>query len=150
MADKMKFKIQDTYNLYREMLSLPDEERTDFYRNKLMEPFLGLFEKMNMPLDPEAIGSFPIIGHDAEMNLMLDRLKYADAWKKASEAMETSVQRFQQANIPMPEQVVIGIFLGNPAVLANNEGYTGFGGIPSYIQIVIVPNEYNYGIICNI
>lgn len=139
----MKFVIQDTYNLYKEMLSLPDGERIDFYRNKLMEPFIGPFEKMNMPLDPEAIGSLPIIGHDAEMNMMLDKLKNADAWNKAYYAMETSVQRFQQANIAIPEKVVVGIFLGNPAVLANNEGYTGFGGIPGYIQIVIVPNEYN-------
>jgi hypothetical protein len=122
MADKMKFEIQDTYNLYQEMLSLPDKDRLDFYRNKLMEPFLGLFEKMNMSLDPEAIGSFPIIGHDAEMNMMLDKLKNADAWNKAYDAMETSVQRFQQANIPMPEQVVIGIFPGDPAIPANDEG----------------------------
>lgn len=139
----MKFEIHDTYSLYKEILSLPDNERIDFYRNKLMEPFLGLFEKMNMPLDPQAIGSFPIIGHDAEMNLMLDKLKNAETWDKANEAMETSVQRFQQADIAMPEQVVVGIFPGNPAVLANREGYTGFGGIPGYIQIVIVPNEYN-------
>ena len=63
----MRFIIQDTYTLYKEILSLPDQERIGFYRNKLMEPFLGLFEKMNMPLDPEAIGSFPIVGHDAEL-----------------------------------------------------------------------------------
>lgn len=139
----MRFIIQDTYGLYKEMLNLPDEERIDLYRNKLMEPFLGLFEKMNMPLDPEAIGSFPIIGHDAEMKVMLDKLKKADAWNKAYDAMETSVQRFQQADIAIPEKVIVGIFLGNPAVLANKEGYTGFGGIPGYIQIVIAPNEYN-------
>lgn len=139
----MEFVIHNTYNLYREMLSLPDEERLDFYRNKLMEPFLGLFEKMNMPLNPEALGSFPTIGHDTEMNMMLDKLKNADAWNKAYDAMETSVQRFQQAEVTIPEKMVVGIFLGNPAVLVDNEGYTGFGGIPGYIQIVIAPNEYN-------
>lgn len=139
----MKFIIQDTCNLYKEMLNLPDEERIDFYRNKLMEPFIGLFEKMNMPLNPEAIGSFPIIGHDAEMNMMLDKLKNADAWNKAYDAMETSVQRFHQADVTIPEKIVVGIFLGNPAFLINKEGYTGFGGIPDYIQIVIAPNEYN-------
>ena len=115
----MKFIIQDTCNLYKEMLNLPDEERIDFYRNKLMEPFIGLFEKMNMPLNPEAIGSFPIIGHDAEMNMMLDKLKNADAWNKAYDAMETSVQRFHQADVTIPEKIVVGIFLGNPAFLIN-------------------------------
>jgi uncharacterized protein YjaZ len=143
MADKMEFIIQDTCNLYKEMLNLPDEERIDFYKNKLMEPFLELFETMNMPVSPEAMGSLPITGHDAEMNLMLDELKNADAWNKAHDAIETSVQRFQQSDVAMPEKLVVGIFLGNPAFLANSEGYTGFGGIPGYIQIIIAPNEYN-------
>lgn len=125
------------------MLNLPNEERIDFYRNKLMEPFLGLFERMNMPVNPELLGSFPIIGHDAAMKSMLDKLKSADARSKAHDAMEDSILRFQDADILMPDKVVVGIFLGNPAVLANNEGYTGFGGIPGYIQIVIAPNEYN-------
>jgi uncharacterized protein YjaZ len=143
MTDKMEFIIQDTYNLYKEMLNLLDEERLDFYKNKLMEPFLELFETMNMPVNPEAMGSLPITGHDAEMNLMLDKLKNADSWNKAHDAIETSVQRFQQADVAMPEKLVVGIFLENPAFLANSEGYTGFGGIPGYIQIIIAPNEYN-------
>ena len=108
-----------------------------------MEPFLELFETMNMPVNPEAMGGLPITGHDAEMNLMLDKLKNADAWSKAHNAIETSVQRFQQADVAMPEKLVVGIFLGNPDFLANSEGYTGFGGIPGYIQIIIAPNEYN-------
>jgi uncharacterized protein YjaZ len=108
-----------------------------------MEPFLELFETMNMSVNPEAMGGLPITGHDAEINLMLDKLKNADAWNKAHDAIETSVQRFQQADVTMPEKLVVGIFLGNPAFLANSEGYTGFGGIPGYIQIIIAPNEYN-------
>jgi len=139
----MNFIIQDTYSLYKEMLNLPDEERLGFFSNKLMGPFLELFEKMNMPTNPDAIGSFPIVGHDTEMNLMLDKLKNADAWNKAYDTIETCVQRFQRANVPIPEKLVVGIFPGDPAVLVSKEGYTGFGGFPGYIQIVIVPNEYN-------
>ena len=78
-----------------------------------MEPFFELFTKMNMPLNPEAIGSFPVTGHDVEINAMLDRLENADAWNKAHKAMEISIQRFQQADIAIPEKVVVGIFLGN-------------------------------------
>jgi len=143
MTDEMEFIIQDTYNLYKEMLNLPADERVDFYKNKLMGPFFELFAKMNMPLNPEAIGSFPVTGHDVEMNVMLEKLKSADAWNKAHNAMEISVQRFLQADVAIPEKVVVGIFLGNPAFLPTKEGYTGFGGIPGYIQIVIAPNEYN-------
>lgn len=139
----MEINIQDTYRLYQEMLQLPNEARMDFYQQQLMQPFLELFQKMNMPATPETIGCLPIIGHEPEINLMLEQLKNVAAWNKAHETLETSFQRFQQANIATPEKVVLGIFLGNPAFLANNEGYTGFGAIPGYIQIVIAPNEYN-------
>ena len=43
----------------------------------------------------------------------------------------------------LPERVLLGIFIGNPSILAHSEGYTGFGGIPGFIQIVIAPNERN-------
>jgi uncharacterized protein YjaZ len=98
---------------------------------------------MNMPLNPESIGSFPVIGYETEINVMLDKLKNADAWNKVHDAIETSVQRFQKADVPIPEKIVVGIFLGNPTFLANKEEYTGFGGFSGYIQIVIAPNEYN-------
>ena len=133
----MNFIIQDTYSLYKEMLNLPDEERLDFYRNKLMGPFLELFEKMNMPTNPEAIGSFPITGQDTEMNLMLDKLKNVNAWNKAHDAIETYIERFERAKVPIPEKLVVGIFLGNPAVLVNKEGYTGFGS-SIFIQLMFL------------
>jgi uncharacterized protein YjaZ len=43
----------------------------------------------------------------------------------------------------MNEKLLLGIFPGNPALLANVEGYTGLGSIPGYIQIMIAPNKYN-------
>lgn len=132
------------------MLILPDEERLDFFQNKLTELFLWLFEKMNMPVSPESMGSFSIIEHDAEMNSMLDNFKNANAWNKAREAIEMSAQRFQQADVMVPEKVVVGVFRGNPDILANSGEYTGFRGIPGYIQIVISPTECDFKIIYNI
>lgn len=141
----MKFVIQDTYSLYKEILNIPNEERSDFFKNKLIEPFLEVFKLMNMPVNPEAMGCLPITGHDAEMNGMLDKLKNAEAWSKAYDALESSVHRFQQAGVTMVDKLILGIFLGNPEnpLLANVEGYSGFGSMPGYIQIVIAPNEYN-------
>ena len=80
---------------------------------------------------------------DADMNEMLDKLKNFDTWNTADAAIESAAVRFKHAGIPMPEKVVLGILLGNPAFLSKSEGYTGFAGIPGYIQIVIAPNEYN-------
>jgi uncharacterized protein YjaZ len=109
-----------------------------------MEPFLGLFEKMNMPVSPESMGSFPINEHDAEMNSMLDNLKNANAWNKAREAIEMSAQRFQQEDVMVPKKMAVGVFPGDPNIIANSGWYTGFGGIPGYTQILIPPNECNF------
>ena len=139
----MEFIIHNTYSLYKEMLTLPNEERMNFYENKLMEPFHELFRTMHMPMNTDKMGFMPITGNDADMNEMLDKLKNFAAWKIAHASIESAAVRFKNAGIPMPEKVVLGIFLDNPAFLSNSEGYTGFGGVPGYIQIVIAPNEYN-------
>jgi uncharacterized protein YjaZ len=139
----MEILIQDTSKLYEEMLALPDSERLDFFKEKLMQPFLPAFEQIHMPIAPETLGCLPLNGSDAEANEMLSMLKEANAWGTAQKAMEAAAERFINAGIEIPERVVVGIFLGNPEVLAQSQGYTGMGSVPGYIQILIAPNEYN-------
>ncbi len=139
----MEIVIQDTLSLYKKMLSLPKEKRSEFFRDGLIEPFNPMFEIMHIPKTPEAMGCIQLSGRDSEMVEMLERLEKADAWNSAKTTMEAAVERFKKACIPLPEKVVVGIFLGNPETLAMTEGYTGMGSIPGYIQIMIDPNEVN-------
>lgn len=57
--------------------------------------------------------------------------------------LKPQLARFEKASIPLPEKVVVGIFLGNPEYLSMFQGYTGMGSIPGYILIMIDPNEKN-------
>ena len=98
---------------------------------------------MHMPRTPEAMGCIELFGRDSKMLEMLERLEKAGAWNNAKMTIEAAVERFEKACIPLPEKVVVGIFLGNPEYLAMVEGYTGMGSIPGYIQIMIDPNEKN-------
>jgi uncharacterized protein YjaZ len=139
----MEIIIQDTYKLYKEMLNLPEEKRGDFFSNKFMEPFDPMFEIMHMPKTPEALACIPLTGNDAEIVDMLNILEKADAWNNARKTIEIAAERFRNAGVAIPEKVIVGIFLGNPVALSQNEGYTGVGSIPGYIQIVIAPNEKN-------
>ncbi|KAB1435952.1 DUF2268 domain-containing protein [Candidatus Galacturonibacter soehngenii] len=139
----MEIIIQDTLNLYKEMLNLPEGERIEFFSSELLKPFNTMFEIMHMPKTPEAMGCIQLSGRDSKMVEMLEKLEKADAWNNAKRTMEAAAARFEEACIPVPEKVVVGIFLGNPECLAMVEGYTGMGSIPGYIQIVIDPNEKN-------
>ena len=139
----MEIIIQDTYSLYKEIMALPNQSRAVFFEKKLMLPFAPMLEKMNMPITPETLGCFPLIGKDDEAETMLAKLKKVEAWKQAQEALELAIESFNAAKVEIPDKVVLGIFLGNPIMLAQSGGYTGVGSIPGYIQIMIVPNEYN-------
>lgn len=139
----MEIVIQDTLNLYREMLKLPEVERSEFFIRELIKPFNPMFEIMHMPKTPEAMGCIELSGRDSKVIEMLESLQKADAWNNAKKTMEAAVERFKKACISVPEKVVVGIFLGNPEHLAMVEGYTGMGSIPGYILIMIDPSEKN-------
>lgn len=146
----MEIIIHDTYRLYKEMINLPNDQRESFYENALIEPFQPLIKIMNMPAKPEAMGCFPLIGRDAESEKMLNTLKDAEAWETARKALETAADRFLAAGVVIPEKVVLGIYLGNPDVLAHNGGITGFGGMPGYIQVIITPDEKSLALLPSI
>ena len=112
-----------------------------------MEPFQQMLKITNMPSTPEAIGLLPLVGRDIEMGEMLNKLKAANVWDTAREVIEVAAQRFLAAGVAVPEKVVLGIFLGNPEFLASNEGITGFGGVPGYLQVVLTPNEKSLGLL---
>ncbi len=139
----MEIIIQDTLSLYKEMLNLPQGERSEFFSGELLKPFNEMFEIMHMPKTPEAMASIELSGRDSEMVEMLERLEKADAWNNAKKTMEAAAERFEKAGIPVPEKVVVGIFLGKPESLAMTEGYTGAGSMPGFIQIIIAPDENN-------
>lgn len=139
----MEIIIQDTLNLYKDMLNLPEGERSEFFSGELIKPFNRMFEIMHMPKTPEAMGCLELSGRDSKMIEMLEKLEETDAWNNAKRTIEVAAARFEKACIPLPEKVVVGIFLGNPEYLAMFEGYTGMGSISGYILIMIDPNEKN-------
>ena len=139
----MEIIIQDTLTLYKKMLNLPEGQRAQFFGDEILKPFNPMFEIMHMPKTSEALGGIPLSGCDSDIVEMLEKLEKVDAWNNAKKTMEIAAERFEKASIPLPEKVVVGIFLGNPEFLAMSEGYTGMGSIPGYVQIIIAPNERN-------
>lgn len=122
---------------------MPDKDRAAFFNEKLLEPFAPLFEKTMMPHNPEAMSCFPLSGADDVANGMLNQLMAANVWDEARRVIEKAMNHLQKVGIKMPEEITLGIFLGNPQRLSQSEGYTGIGSIPGYIQIIIAPNEKN-------
>ena len=139
----MKINILETNKLYTEMLSLPDDKRVNFFDRNCLEPFSAMFEIMNMPRDPNLLGYAPLSGADKLTSEMLKQLNDSDIWNEAQHAVELSLKNLPPTGITIPKEVLLGIFLGNPSILEQSEGYSGIGSIPGYIQILIAPNTYN-------
>ena len=139
----MKINILNTNQLYAELRSLPESERTAFFDEKFMQPFAPMFERMNMPRDPDALGYLAPTGTDNAIEDMLNQLCSTDAWNKVYQAMELAESSLIKSDIQVPDELLLGIFLANPMIFAESQGYTGIGSCPGYIQIVIAPNAYN-------
>ena len=139
----MKINILDTEQLYMEMLTLPDVDRAAFFDEKIMQPFATVFERLQMPRDPYALGCLALSGTDSTMKEMLAQLHEADAWTKAQKTVAYAESRLQDSGIPLPDALVLGLFLANPVIFEESRGYSGLGSCPGYIQIVIAPNAYN-------
>jgi uncharacterized protein YjaZ len=139
---KMEIIIQNTNDSYQKLLETPEEGREAFYEKAFLQPFHELKENY-MLSNPEWLGALPVTGHDTEMKEALYKLQDINAWKVARETIENAGSRCKAAGIPMPEKVLLGIFIGDSTALASNQGITGFGGFPGYIQIIIAPDETN-------
>jgi len=140
---KMKINILDTRKLYTEMLVLPENQRGAFFDEKFLQPFAPMFELTRMPRNPEALSCLALSGADDTAKEMLNQLTAVNAWGEAQKAIDFAMGNLQMAGIEMPEEVTLGIFLGDPVILAQSEGYTGVGSMPGYIQIMIAPNAQN-------
>ncbi len=57
----MEIKILDTYNLYKELINLPEENRLEFYEINLAKPFEFMYNLMNMKMEPEMMGYLPLM-----------------------------------------------------------------------------------------
>jgi uncharacterized protein YjaZ len=141
--EKMKINILDTHILYTEMLSLPNNERGIFFDEKFLQPFAPMFERTRMPRNPEALSCMALSGEDDTAVNMLRQLMTANAWGEAHKAIEFAMSNLEKYGMKMPEEITLGIFLGDPVKLSQSEGYTGAGSMPGYIQIIIAPNAQN-------
>ncbi len=139
----MEINILNTYDLYNEMLGLPEEKRNNFFDGKFLKPFLPYFDIMQMPKTPETLGYMNLTGYDTEIKDMLNSLNSIDTWTNAKKTLEEAESRFRSVGVAVPEKIVLGVLLGDPELLSHCQGYTGLGSMPGFILVVIAPNSFN-------
>lgn len=149
-------KIIDTLSYYEACLQGQKDENT--FRYELMQPFEEMWRYLSVPLMPKTSGGYDVLMASEMMGIWTPRkrrelietkvspLKDTNIFGECRQVIEKSAQLFTDIGYQIPiEDFVVNILLGDPenSVLMASEGYSGFGGIPGYILLIVVPNEFN-------
>lgn len=151
----MILRIQDTLQHYEKLFAMTDEKRENFFRYTMMEPFERMWNTINVPIKAIQPGGYDVIMASKMLGFLdvteteigqagLEKMKEIDINNTAEKTIQHCIDRMGQAGLQVKTDTLhFGAFLADPQKLAYTKGYTGFGGIPGYIQLIIYPNDYN-------
>lgn len=149
--------VHDSITPLRAVYRAPSDQRGAVLAEQVLEPLRSLWQPM-VAFAPQAsadqIGiaaSFLAPGYaaiDADAAVAaLDQLEQINAIELARTTLERCAQTFADAGrSPLVERVDCAILLGDPndqAFINMSKGYTGFGGMPGRIIMLIWPNDFN-------
>lgn len=149
----MKLHLIKSDTIYREILESPIEKRDEIFKQNLLVPFKKKFEKQHISFDeniPFNVMTLMSFMHKMPKDLVKEDISSInrlddDFWRDITNAFCHSIEAFTSNGIELPEKdYYVTALLGNPnsPMMAINENYSGDGGIPGYIFLSLVPNDY--------
>lgn len=149
----MKLHLIESDSVYRELLTLPVDQRDALFKEKLLLPFKEKFTIQRISFDERIpFNVMTLMGYMHKMpkdlsegDLQMINQFDKEFWETIKQAFNRSVESFTSKGIPLKQQdYYVTALLGNEAspMMRINENYSGDGGIPGYIFLSLVPNEY--------
>ncbi|AZS13839.1 DUF2268 domain-containing protein [Paenibacillus lutimineralis] len=151
----MKITVEDTLEQYEKLYGLEPCKREDFFRYTMMKPFEAMWRFINVPLHAKEPGGYDVVmaakmlGHldlsETETGThVLQNLKEIGALSTAKEVLHACTDFTLQHGLKIhADELKLGLYIADPHKLELVNGYSGFGGIPGFIQVTIYPNNYN-------
>lgn len=142
--------------VYEELLNLPLEKREGRFQADLLMPFADKYKTQHIPLKAKNPGGFDAMTLLGFMNQMpenltendrpaIDAISADQLWQDCQATIERSLGLFEEAGHFLEvRDYRFTILLGNPnsRMLQLNQGYSGDGGIPGYIMLSLLPNDF--------
>ena len=149
----MKLHLIESDSVYRELLTLPVDQRDALFKEKLLLPFKEKFTIQQISFDERIpFNVMTLMGYMHKMpkdlseeDLQMINQFDKEFWETIKQAFNRSVESFTSTGISLKQQdYYVTALLGNEAspMMRINENYSGDGGIPGYIFLSLVPNEY--------
>ncbi len=151
----MNICIENTMHQYEILYAMPEEKREDYFRYTMMGPFAEMWKTIHVPMKASHAGAYDIMMATRMLGYLdvneteigqagLKKLQDIGINRLAGQTLHYCIDRMGEAGLRIgTESLRFGAYLANPQKLAYTKGYSGFGGIPGYIQLMIYPNDYN-------
>lgn len=149
----MSLKLIKSNDVYRELLEKPMDERDSIFKEKLLMPFQEKFDMQHVSFnDTDSLNVMTMLSyiHKMPKDLTKEDLSLINRfddnfWMKIANAFDKSLNAFISKGIhPIKQNYYVTALLGDvkSPLMSINENYSGDGGIPGYIILSLVPNDY--------
>lgn len=149
----MQLHLIKSDKIYKKILETPIEKRDEVFKQNLLVPFRKKFEKQHISFDenvPFNVMTLMSFMHKMPKDLVEEDISFINRfdenfWENITTAFHRSIEAFTSQDVKLPvEDYYLTALLGNPSspMIAINENYSGDGGIPGYIFLSLVPNDY--------
>lgn len=153
----MEIKTIRSDEVYHKLLTAPQDKKNDIYRYELMAPFQKKWELIHVPMKAAVPGGYDVIMASSMLGFLepekvddsqkenIEKISEEALWKVSGQTVSRSLQRFEEAGIELPvQEYTFSILLANAEnpYIVLSEGYCGDGGIPGYIIVYLVPDEF--------
>ena len=143
--------------IYKKMMSSPKEKRDDIYRYEMAKPFEFKWSCYNIPLKSPKKGGYDVVMASSMLGYLppsevnetqeekINLISNDALWQTCKNTIENCLECFTKAGYELPvKDYMFSLMLGNPQspYISLSDGYAGDGGIPGYIVVSLVPNEY--------
>jgi len=153
----MKITLIRSDEIYKKMMHAPEEKRDDIYRYEMMKPFEFKWKCIHVPIKAAQEGGYDVVMASKMLGFLppsavnetqahaIERISDNRLWEICKQTIENSLERFEKVGYELKvKDYHFSLLLANPEspYVAMSDGYAGDGGIPGYIFVSLVPNEY--------
>src|SRR5690625_450007 len=152
----MNVNVLRSDKIYKQVIACSPEGKKELYRQEMLGPYMRKWEIQQVPFRAKEENGFDVITINnmvhlapemitSEIEPELQLISTDKLWGELKQAMEHCLNEFTLHGINLPvSDYLFTILLGNPdsKILQLSEGYSGEGGIPGYIFLSLIPNEY--------
>ena len=140
----MKIEICNTLGLLREAEHLDLKSQQALWEERVVSPFKPMMQMV--PMDFAAMGACDINTAPSVYKTSMDALLKGNVIDRIQAALEKAFQALKaKGGFRFPDTLQVGVFVSdgkNSIHECLNHGFSGFGGIPGFIALILSPTEY--------